>query len=66
MLATRNLLNDFPNLQGVEILPYNSYAGAKYALVGKTFSYQFERPADGVLAHCCQIFTDAGIPAIIR
>lgn len=66
MRATCALLQNFPNLQGVEILPYNNYAGAKYTLVGKTFAYDFSRPSDETLERCRRIFTDSGIPAIIR
>ena len=66
MAATRDLLRDFPALQGVEILPYNSYAGAKYTLVGKTFEHDFRRPDDGALERCRRIFADAGMNATIR
>ena len=66
MRATCALLKDFPNLQCVEILPYNDYAGAKYTLVGKTFAHEFRRPSSEVLERCRRIFTDAGIAATIR
>lgn len=37
-----NLLKDAHNLLGVELLPYNKYAGSKYALLGLTYKPNFD------------------------
>ena len=40
MAATADLLIDTPNLQCVELLPYNKLANAKYPLIGCAFPHQ--------------------------
>ena len=41
---TANLLKGAKSLVGVEILPYNALAPAKYGMVGKEFEYNFTKP----------------------
>ena len=66
MRATASLLKGAKALLGVELLPYNAYAGAKYALAGLTYDRDFQRPSDEALEEARTIFADAGIPATIR
>ena len=40
--AIAGLLAGAPNLQGIEFLPYNRLAGAKYAKLGRTYSPGFD------------------------
>ena len=44
LTATAELLSGATNLQRVELLPYSSLAGAKYAMVGKSYSESFTAP----------------------
>lgn len=64
--ATCQLLGNAPALQGVELLPYNPYAGAKYPLVGMTYDYAFEAPSTVQLEAARMLFAAAGIPATVR
>lgn len=66
MEQTARLLRGADALLGVELLPYNPYAGAKYALAGRSYQYEFERPTDAALAAALAVFGRAGIPAAIR
>ncbi len=66
MTATARLLQGADALIGVEILPYNPYAGAKYALLAKSYEYAFQRPSAEVLDAALRVFEDAGIRATIR
>ncbi len=67
MRATCRLLEGCPSCRGVELLPYNAYAGSKYALVGMTYAHDdFRAPDREVLERDRRIFEDAGIPATIR
>ena len=67
MRSTRALLEGCGTLRGVEILPYNPYAGSKYALIGMRYAHDdFRAPERAVLERDRQVFLDAGIPAIIR
>jgi pyruvate formate lyase activating enzyme len=66
MAATAGLLKGSESILGVELLPYNAYAGAKYALAGLSYEYDFQRPADETLEAARKIFLQAGIPATIR
>lgn len=66
MEATCRLLSGSKNLRGVELLPYNPCAGAKYALLGKPYPYSFSRPTPSALETARSIFSRAGIPALIR
>ena len=54
------------NLRGVELLPYNPCAGAKYALLGKPYPYSFSRPTPSALETARSIFARANIPVLIR
>lgn len=42
LAATAALLEDTPNLQRVELLPYHKTAGAKYTMVGKNYAPGFD------------------------
>ena len=42
MERTAELLKDAKGLQRVELLPYNKAAGAKYAMIGKTYAPDFD------------------------
>lgn len=66
MRATCALLSDAPALQGVELLPYNTYAGAKYALLDMPYPHGFEPPTQTALDAACAVFAQAGIPVSIR
>lgn len=66
MAAAARLLKGTKSLLGVELLPYNVYAGAKYALAGLSYDYDFQRPADETLEAARMIFQQAGIFATIR
>ena len=44
LAKTAELLADAPNLQRVELLPYNGAAGAKYKMVGLPFEHNFHAP----------------------
>lgn len=66
MRATAKLLAGAEKLLGVEILPYNTCAGAKYPLVGREYDYSFEPPTAEGLAEVRRIFEEAGIPLTIR
>lgn len=66
MRATCRLLQGAKALQGVELLPYNTCAGAKYALVGLAYNRAFRQPDSAALETARQIFLDCGIHATIR
>ena len=66
MQATCRLLSGSKNLRGVELLPYNPCAGAKYALLGKPYPYSFSRPTLSALETARSIFARANIPVLIR
>lgn len=66
MEATCRLLSGSKNLRGVELLPYNPCAGAKYALLGKPYPYSFSRPTPSALETARSIFARANIPVLIR
>ena len=44
LTKTAELLTDAPNLQRVELLPYNGAAGAKYRMVNLPFTHDFYAP----------------------
>ena len=44
--AIVRLVDGAPNLRGVEFLPYNRLAGAKYAKLGRTYSPGFDESRD--------------------
>lgn len=44
LTKTAELLTDVPNLQRVELLPYNAAAGAKYRMVALPFDHRFRAP----------------------
>ncbi len=44
LAKTAELLTDAPNLQRVELLPYNGAAGAKYKMVDMPFDHDFRAP----------------------
>ena len=56
---TANVLKEATNLVRVELLPYNPFAGAKYASVAKEYQPKFE--ADAGLNSNCGIFEQQGI-----
>lgn len=66
MMATSKLLVDAPGLIGVELLPYNTYAGAKYPLIGADYPYQFKQPTAHALERAKKIFAQKGIQATVR
>lgn len=44
LTATAELLSDAGSLIRVELLPYNSAAGAKYKMTGQAYPYEFKAP----------------------
>ncbi|MBQ3864233.1 MAG: glycyl-radical enzyme activating protein [Clostridia bacterium] len=66
LLDTAAFLQGCPTLQGVELLPYNKMAGAKYAMLGRTYEEIFTQPDAEQLAHAVSLFTGAGIPCTVR
>lgn len=57
--AVAAFVSKAPNLQEVQLLPYNFAAGAKYALVGKEYAPPFDEQAP-----CCpdtSVFSEAGV-----
>jgi len=67
MAATAQLLADAPALEGVEILPYNTCAGAKYKLLGKTYAFSsFRQPDTETLQRAVSCFSRRGIKVIVR
>jgi len=63
MAATADLIAGCKNLTGVELLPYNRAAGAKYARMGMTYAPLFDVNA-GINVRA-DIFTDRGIPCTV-
>jgi predicted MPP superfamily phosphohydrolase len=59
--ATCEFIKDAPNLKGIELLPYNEMAGAKYRLVGKTYDYDFKKPSEDVICAARNIIESYGI-----
>ena len=57
LLNTAKLLVDVPTLKGVELLPYNELAPAKYSMVDKEFSHRFVKPTNIITTP----FTEKGI-----
>ena len=66
MQATCDLIADADNLIGVEILPYNTYADAKYALLNQEYPFEFQPPTPESCANIQQIFERANIHLTIR
>ena len=66
MIATCDLLAGADNLLHVELLPYNTYAGAKYPLINREYSYSFEPPAQETVDEIRKIFDRAGIRLMVR
>ena len=64
--ATCEFVKDAPNLQGIEILPYNEMAGAKYRLVGMEYKGDFKKPTKGVIEAACKIIKEYGIYCYVQ
>jgi len=64
--ATACFLKGASTLLHVELLPYNEMAGAKYALLGQTYSYAFHAPEDSQIEECTAVFSEYGIKTVIR
>lgn len=64
--ATCQLLTGAKSLIGVELLPYNSYAGAKYPLIGLEYARSFQTPSQESLVQVLEIFKQARIAVTIR
>jgi pyruvate formate lyase activating enzyme len=64
--ATAEFLRGSRNLQGVELLPYNKMAGAKYAMLDMKYLGQFSPPGEESLDRAKGIFAEAGINVFVR
>jgi pyruvate formate lyase activating enzyme len=64
--ATCEFIKDAPNLKGIELLPYNEMAGAKYRLVGKTYDYDFKKPSEDVICAARNIIESYGINCYVQ
>lgn len=64
MERTARLLTDAENLLRVELLRYHKTAGAKYALLGQTYSFHYQRETPSLLP-LREPFTQRGIPVFI-
>lgn len=64
--ATCELIKDATNLLGIELLPYNEMAGAKYRLVGKTYDYDFKKPSEDVIAAAKKIINEYNIDCYVQ
>lgn len=62
LTATAELLSDASSLVRVELLPYNSAAGAKYKMTGQAYPYEFKAPEHVDL----KPFERAGISVLLR
>ncbi len=62
--AIADTIRDLPGLMGVELLPYNRSAGAKYHAAGKTWLPDFNEngPVNGDLT----VFIEAGIQVCVK
>jgi len=66
LLDTAAFLQGCKSLQGVELLPYNRMAGAKYAMLGKSYDEVFTQPDEEELSHAVSLFENAGIRCTVR
>ena len=57
---TAQALTDAENLDTVELLPYHQTAGAKYEMVGMTYTPSFQTEAQPTLNTA--IFSEYGVP----
>lgn len=64
--ATADFLADSQNLRQVELLPYNTMAGAKYAMLGLQYHGRLAQPGEDTLERAKQIFHEAGLHIFIR
>ena len=59
-------LSGCPGLQAVELLPYNTMAGAKYSLLGWKYKEKFESPETQKLEQLVDVFSQMKVPARYR
>ncbi len=65
-LALADKLAGCETLQNVELLPYNSMAGAKYAMVGLEYKYSFQAPSAERLEQLANLLRSKGVSACYR
>ncbi|MCE5301486.1 MAG: radical SAM protein [Planctomycetaceae bacterium] len=63
LTAMAEFLRNRPNLQRVELLPYNRAAGGKYAAAGMVFEPDFDETQ--AVRPDLTIFLDRGVPAVL-
>lgn len=63
LTATAKLLIDVESLQKVELLPYHQTAGAKYEMLGKEYSPEFDTAREVSAMQSC--FESFGIPCTV-
>lgn len=66
LAATAAFLEGARSLAGVELLPYNTMAGAKYAMLGLSYGQTFEPPEPRRMEEAVALFASRNIPARIR
>ena len=66
LLATLRAVEDAPNLQRVELLPYNTMAGSKYPLVGISYPHTFTQPTPDTITSAQALFESHSIPCLVR
>lgn len=64
--AVARALENTKALQQVEILPYNTCAGAKYALMEKEYGYDFRQPDQEHLDMMQSVLKEYGIASTVR
>ena len=64
--ATLRAVSGARSLQRVELLPYNTMAGAKYPLTGREYAYSFSQPTPETIARARELFEASGIPCLVR
>ena len=63
MLQTCLLIKDAPGLERVEILRYHKTAGAKYAMIGRTYAPGFDTGAE---PRVHDVFSDYNLKTLIQ
>ena len=64
--AVCEFVKDQNGLQGIELLPYNEMAGAKYRLVGMTYEENFKKPSDFEISAAVEIIKEYGIDCYVQ
>ena len=65
--ATCEFIKSAKNLKGIELLPYNEMAGAKYALAGYEYQYSdFKKPKEEQFEKLVTIIKEYKIPYSVR